>query len=156
MPNHRGTPEQFWNKVTKTASCWLWAGKKDGKGYGVVFRTATGSASGVRAHRYAWEISNGSIPDGMYVCHHCDVKDCVRPSHLFLGTQLDNMRDCWTKGRVAHGDRLPQTKLTKKQVSEIRELASRGITQEMIAAQFGILSRAHVSRIISRKSWKHV
>ena len=84
---------EFWSLVIKTEYCWLWQGPcfKD-NGYGRAFHDGHRQP----AHRVAWELTNGPIPDGLFACHHCDVKPCVRPSHLFLGTQKDNMQD-WTK-----------------------------------------------------------
>lgn len=81
----------FWLKVTKTDTCWLWTGRRDKNGYGKV-----GAAL---SHRVFWELHNGHIPDGLYVLHHCDNPPCIRPTHLFLGTQADNVRDMAAKGR---------------------------------------------------------
>lgn len=93
--------ERFWKRVDKTTGCWLWLGqvKKDGLRYGLLkikYKHAY-------AHRVAWELVNGSIPEGLEVLHHCDVPHCVRPTHLFLGTQEDNMHDMAAKGRARNG-----------------------------------------------------
>lgn len=88
--------ERFWPKVNKTESCWLWTGSKTRAGYGEfhgeVWKT-------IRAHRWLYEKEYGPIPHGLHICHHCDTPACVRPSHMFVGTHLDNMRDCARKGR---------------------------------------------------------
>lgn len=88
--------ERFWSKVNKTESCWLWTGTRNSKGYGR-FRD---NDRMIVAHRIAWDLAGrGPIPAGMQLCHVCDVRACVNPEHLFLGTQSDNMRDCVKKGR---------------------------------------------------------
>lgn len=81
--------------------CLIWQGSLDRRGYGGVRRAGKLWS----AHRYAWWLANGDIPPGMYVLHRCDTPACVRPSHLFLGTQGDNMRDAKAKGRLATGER---------------------------------------------------
>jgi HNH endonuclease len=89
--------ERFWSKVDKTGECWLWtAGTVWGYG---MFRIA-GRAAPARAHRVAWELTNGPIPDGASVCHACDNPSCVRPFHLFLGTVSENLLDASHKGRL--------------------------------------------------------
>src|SRR5438034_5336909 len=90
---------RFWKTVLMTPTCWLWTGsiRPDGRGW-----TTFGRERGIiLAHRLAWELTNGPIPDGIAVCHHCDNPRCVRPDHLFLGTQRDNLRDMRKKGRGA-------------------------------------------------------
>lgn len=94
-------PERFWSKVQKTDGCWLWQGATTGAGYGGF--NIKGDLIG--AHRVAYELTFGPIPDGLLVCHTCDVRHCVNPAHLFLGTHTDNMQDCKTKGRTMVGDR---------------------------------------------------
>ena len=89
--------ERLWKKVIKTDSCWIFNGATNGRRYGIIFNKDTKKP--VRVHRISWEIHFGSIPIGMYVCHKCDNPLCVNPKHLFLGTQLDNMRDMIAKGR---------------------------------------------------------
>src|SRR5947209_19331427 len=89
--------ERFWPKVQKGSDCWEWkAGRKGGKfRYGII----TIHSKDELAHRVAWKLTNGPIPDGLWVLHKCDNPPCVRPDHLFLGTQEDNNRDAWEKHR---------------------------------------------------------
>lgn len=90
-------PEERFNKnVNKTLSCWLWEGCTNKAGYGVL----NVHTKQTMAHRFSWSIINGFIPKGMFVCHHCDNPPCVRPDHLFLGTQDDNIHDMIAKGRA--------------------------------------------------------
>ncbi len=87
-------------RVKKTG-CWEWTRAKTHDGYGhMTYRLGISSKAGsVLAHRLAYEITKGPIPAGMYVCHHCDNPPCVRPDHLFLGTQRDNVYDSIAKRR---------------------------------------------------------
>lgn len=166
---------RFWSKVHKTDTCWLWTGTKQKKwGYGV-FRVGGRSADGKTwlAHRYAYTISVGPIPEGMLVCHHCDVPACVNPSHFFIGTDADNNHDMESKGRGRHPSgadhgthRKPESIrrgtananaiISDEDVREIRALyAGGGISQEALAGQFGV-HQGTVSRIIRRTAWAHV
>lgn len=94
---------RFWANVEKTGSCWLWTGSLMTSGYG---RMAV-KGRHVGAHRFAYEIQNGPIPDGLNVCHSCDVKRCVRGDHLWLGDARANVHDALKKGRLRTGDRHP-------------------------------------------------
>ncbi|MDO9580401.1 MAG: HNH endonuclease signature motif containing protein [Bacteroidales bacterium] len=95
---------RFWPKVKQTDGCWLWLGAKDSDGYGSI---KIGNHRGTHAHRIAYALKVGHIPTGLSVLHSCDNPSCVRPDHLFLGTQLDNVNDMAKKGRdhKAMGDR---------------------------------------------------
>lgn len=90
---------EFWSKVaiTDDDKCWLWNGACNWKGYGVTWWQKKFN----RAHRVSWLITNGNIPNGLFVLHTCDVRNCVNPKHLFLGTHQDNMKDMTAKGRHA-------------------------------------------------------
>lgn len=162
--------ERFWSKVSKTDGCWLWTAGKFHAGYGQ-FRLAGRT---VKAHRIAYELTHGPIPVGesyhdTCVCHTCDNKLCVRPDHLFLGTQADNVADMVSKGRQALGDhngsrtkpeRLPRGEHHKRPTAKLDEDRVRAIrvatgTQAKIAAAYGV-SFQLVSLIRSRKIWAHV
>lgn len=142
--------ERFWGKVDKGSDCWEWQAYRNPAGYGL-FRF---DGRDQRAQRVAWQLTNGSIPEGMFVCHHCDNPACVRPSHLFLGSPLENSRDCVRKGRQARGTRNSQSKLSERDVFEIRRLATEtDLLQREIAGRFGV-TQCHVSEIISYKTWQ--
>jgi HNH endonuclease len=132
--------------------CWPFRGCVVGNnGYGQLMRDAP-SRERIYAHRAAWEGAYGPIPDGLRVCHRCDNPRCVNPTHLFLGTQAENVRDCVNKGRHnAFGIR----KLIAAEVLEIRALSATGMRQKDIGAQFGI-ARNTVSGIVHRLTWRHV
>lgn len=87
--------DRFWAKVDKSGECWIWNGARAGNGYGQV----NFGNKRQKAHRWIYEQEVGPIPVGMDCCHKCDVRLCVRPEHLFVGTRSDNMRDCADKGR---------------------------------------------------------
>ena len=100
----RPLEDRFWPKVQKSEGCWFWIAGGDGPdGYGRIREGRAGSRF-LLAHRVAWELTYGPIPDGLFVCHHCDNRRCVRPDHLFLGTADDNNKDMQRKGRASHGD----------------------------------------------------
>lgn len=150
--------DRFWKYVTPgdPNECWTWRGCTR-NGYGALGVNAQPAL----AHRVSWEIHNGPIPEGLIVCHKCDNRPCVNPRHLFLGTQLDNMRDMDAKGRRVtvcnprKGETHPCAKLTPKEVVEIRQLVAQGISQRKVGRMFGI-GQQSVGDIVHRKIWKHV
>jgi hypothetical protein len=93
--------ERFWGKVLMNNGCWEWSGSKLPKGYGVItMRLPDGMQEKHYAHRVSYELNVGLIPEGLFVLHTCDNPSCCNPNHLFVGTQLDNMRDAAIKGRL--------------------------------------------------------
>jgi len=140
------SPDLFWSRVKKGDGCWEWSGPRF-KRYGRFLRN-------VPAHRYSWEITNGPIPDGMYVCHRCDNPPCVRPDHLFVGASSDNAMDRERKGRSRNrsGTHCNFSRLTEADVAAIR--LSDGKYADL-AARFSV-STATVSRIRRGLIWKHV
>lgn len=92
---------RFWSKVDKSGECWMWLGSKVGMNYGQFYLQGRTR----RAHRVAWEIAIGPIPDGLCILHICDNPSCVNPRHMRLGTYADNNKDAAQKGRSAKGER---------------------------------------------------
>lgn len=154
----RPIADRFWEKVDRTGvGCWLWLAALNLTGYGV-FNLGTGKGNAL-AHRYAYELTHGPIPDGLFVCHHCDTPTCCNPAHLFLGTNSDNMQDASRKGRVViphhKGTAHKLAKLTDDAVREIRACAAAGESQRSLAARFGY-TQAGICRVVNRLSWAHV
>jgi len=127
--------------------CWLWTGATNSRGRGSV--GIPGSRQTITAHRLAYLLFRGPIPDGLHVLHSCDMPLCVNPDHLFLGTHQDNMDDCRAKGRKAKGFELPRTKLTLEQIAAI---IADSRPQQLIADEYGI----HNSYVSQLKSGKRV
>jgi hypothetical protein len=183
--------ERFLARVDKTDSCWLWRGKPYPNGY-CRMHLHKGPGGGVLAHRLAYELFVGPIPEGMMVCHNCDAsysvgdisyRRCVNPAHLFLGTGLDNMRDCIAKGRLPRGDQAwphlhpekaawgelngaythPEqrrrgelngwAKLTWAKVREIRERRREGETLMALAGLYGVSKRA-IQFVVQGMTWR--
>lgn len=95
---HMNEETRFFAKVQKTEACWLWIAAVGNHGYGM-FRY---EGRTITAPQASWLIHRGAIPEGYEICHNCPEGDnrlCVNPDHLFLGTRLDNVRDCIQKGR---------------------------------------------------------
>ena len=149
------THEEFWSKVEKSDACWQWTGALDSKGYGH-FRRFLGQVS---AHRASWVIHFGLVPDGMFVCHHCDNRQCVRPDHLFLGTAKDNALDMTEKGRharqAARGERSAKAVLTEQLVRQIRAERSAGAKLRVLSQRYGVSIHA-IHDVVTRTTWKHV
>ena len=144
---------RFFEKIAFGASdCWYWTGALHKLGYGLL--TAMGET---KAHRVAWRLFNGDIPQGLDVLHKCDVRNCVNPEHLSLGTHSDNMRDMVAKGRAnppcLSGEANPVSKLTSAQVQEMRkERATNGTPFYKIAPQYGVTTMT-AYRAITGRAW---
>ena len=157
------TPEiRFWPKVDKSGDCWLWTACLDRKGYG---RFGMPERGWIAAHRYAYILANGPIPDGLHVLHRCDNRRCVNPDHLWLGTNADNVADRVAKGRTSRnhvtpeqqvrGERHGMVRLREADVIAIREAVANGVRQCELAARYDV-SRPTINLIVKRKNWRHV
>ncbi len=142
--------------------CWIYTGAVNESGYGIVGRGRRGEGND-RAHRVTYEHFVGPIPAGLFVCHHCDVPSCCNPQHLFLGTNDDNMADCWRKGRGSApprnphvvGEAHPGAKLTAEKVREMRALRRDGWTLQALADRFGV-GDVTVHHVCRGNRWRHV
>lgn len=176
------TLQNFLDKVIRGygGDCWIWGGAGHDEGYGAFAINRKLHT----AHRASYMLHKGPIPEGMFICHSCDVKRCVNPDHLWAGNQVANMQDCIRKGRHSHGETHSESlrnrkikredycfvkyphlvprgeknffaKLTEEKVRLIRMLISQGVKQNAIAKQMGI-STGVISEIRHRKAWAHV
>lgn len=172
--------ERFDSFVNKSGSCWLWTGGVC-KGYGMFSM----SGRSIKAHRAAYAFAKGPIPSGAWVCHHCDVKLCVNPDHLYAGDVNTNARDATDRGRYvtgerhhmrrnpelvklwagklkehpelhARGERCHTAKMVEDDVRVIRALHSSGVPVRDLCESFGLASRSSMWSIIKRQSWRHV
>lgn len=134
------------------SGCWEWTRTLNAYGYGQ-FSIAQ---KYFRASRISYERFNGKIPPGLFVLHKCDVRKCVNPDHLFLGTQKDNMRDMVAKGRANRvglkGSANPASKLNQNKVKIIRSLRRDGWAQQKIADKFNV-SQPVISSVLRGKTW---
>ena len=170
--------KRFWSRVRKTHGCWEWQGSQSDAGYGTVTCRSV-SKQPLLTHRVSWELATGHSPRTRHVLHECDNPCCVRPDHLFLGTQQDNNEDRDAKGRVASGDRNgartrpyrnlfvrnggsglcgeahPQARLTEVQVKCLLYLSHKGVINRRLAERFGV-SETHVGRLVRGESWRHL
>lgn len=151
----RETPARFWSHVDTSGDCWIWTAARFERGYGAF----SIKGHNVRAHRYAYEITYGP-PGNLEVCHRCDNPSCVRPDHLFLGTNADNMRDMYAKGRghqnYLRGERGNGARLSEAQVQEIRtRYAAGGVTYRCLAGEYEV-SRNAIWNILTRRTWIHI
>lgn len=144
----------------KANGCLVWTGVKlpvakyKRGGYGTIGLGAAKLGKGY-VHRVSYTLFVGEIPDGMCVLHKCDNRLCVEPTHLFLGTKLENARDCDAKGRRPKGMSHFYALVTDSQVRKIRKLYEQGVTQRRLATQYGVC-QANISNIVKRKSWSHI
>lgn len=157
--------EKFWKMVDfgEENECWIWKGGTNGSGNGLghgklVISRDHGKAKNEYAHRISWVLHYGQIPDGMFVCHHCDNPPCVNPKHLFIGTQVDNMKDMASKGRTgkgAFGERQHSAKLKEKDVVEIKTALRDGQKMSVLSKRFGVTIQA-IHHIKTGRSWSWI
>lgn len=149
------TIQRVFSKIAPGSNgCWEWQGYCDPDGYGRFSR----GKYWMSAHRLMWELINGPIPDGLLVCHTCDNRRCVNPSHLWIGTPADNMRDMAAKGRSSSrpGEQQWKATLSDADVIEIRHLyATQDITQRALAKLYGV-HFGTISGVLNGKTWAHI
>lgn len=162
------TETHFWGRIKKhpNGGCWIYFGPKTRYGYGYF--------ASKKGHRYAWELTNGSIPYGMWVLHKCDNPPCCNPDHLYLGNAKDNAQDRSRRGRSATGDRSGarvhiermsrgnqhgMSKLKESDIPIIRKMVSEAtnITRGVLAAvdMFGVSNWA-IRDILRGRTWSHI
>lgn len=149
--------ERFWKMVQKTEGCWIWSGSRHEDGYGLM-RSEKGLTT--VASRLSYLIHFGNFDKKLYVLHRCDNPSCVRPDHLFLGTQRDNVHDMWAKGRAnvkgaGPGSLHHRHKLNEVQVIEIRKRFSEGESRSSLAEKFNV-STSSICLMVNRKTWRHI
>ena len=139
-------------EVLPFSGCWLWMGALTKKGYGKI---RVGKLD-VRAYRVSWELENGPIPDGLNVCHRCDIPACINPKHLFVGTQKENIADCKNKGRMKvfgkrrqDGENNHNSRLDWEKVRDIR---THRVSKAEFARLYGVSFKA-VKNIWDFKAW---
>ena len=151
----RSDPNRIFSGVRRTqAGCWLYTGGVSSTGYGVV--SVRGRSVG--AHRLAYELRIGPVPKGQCVLHRCDVKRCINPNHLFLGTKGTNNTDRKQKGRNADrkGEKNTSAKLEPLDIARIkRRYATGRYSQTEVGEMFGI-SQQQVSSIVRGQGWPHL
>lgn len=141
---------RFESRIMKSnIGCWEWIGMKNRQGYG-----KETDAKGILrlAHRLSWQFYVGEIPEGKFLLHRCDNPGCVRPDHLFLGTQVDNMKDMAMKSRQARGTKKKNAKLTDATALEIFLSKERTVD---LSRKHGV-TQTIISAIRHRRRWKHV
>lgn len=140
-----GPEDAFLDRVTKTDSCWIWRGTKNGYGYGIFLMPGEVP---VRAHRYSYEFFKGKIPAGKIIMHICDNPICVNPDHLQVGTKADNNRDTGIKRRHNYGLKHWNGRLSDEDVKQIR---ASNEPQTVLAQKYGV-DQSHISRIVRGQS----
>lgn len=160
---------RFWQHVDKSADCWLWTG---GIAYGKYGAFTVRPGEQIGAHAFAYQLASGEpIPDGMEVCHSCDVMQCVRNDesgvytingvarprfgHLWIGTHAENMADRNLKRRHGHGEQHWHAKLTEDDVRSIRSRWKNGEHEVLLAAEYS-MTYQNIMHIVLRRSWRHV
>lgn len=148
LPDHISL---IFSKTTVTDTCWLYNGSKSKNGYALIKYKGKKRA----VHRFLYETFFGPISKDLVCCHKCDVRNCINPAHIFLGTRTENQKDMKEKGRAASGSRNGTSKLSELDIPVIREMYKNGIYQKDIAKKFNV-SQTIISKIILGKTWDHV
>lgn len=144
---------RFGRKIRRSSTgCWLWVGAVHANGYGVFGINASNL---VQAHRFSFMMFVGKIPPNTDVCHKCDVRRCVNPAHLFLGTRAENMQDAVNKGRVPRGMNKANCKLNDDSVRALRADRLGGMSYPKLAKKYGVSVRVAYT-VVKGLAWGHV
>jgi hypothetical protein len=156
--------KNFWDqvKIGDANECWEWRGRKNRAGYGALWIVS----ANFFAHRISFSLENGPIKPGLLICHTCDNPPCCNPSHLFLGTQQDNLKDMYTKGRgkkpplnkgvgFKKGEGHFMARLTEEKVVSLRKRYANGENAGALSRELG-MSKSSIRHLIKRRSWKHL
>lgn len=154
--------EEFWKRVRKSDGCWEWTGTlqkrpNGAESYGLF---TVGRKRRVLAHKFSYELAHGPVPPSKVVRHRCDNPKCVRPDHLLVGTQADNLADMRARGRAhfnkfQRGQQHPNAKVDASKVQRIRARRREGLSLAAIGAEFG-LHASTVHDIVQGRTWTHV
>lgn len=157
-PTHSVRPDwdpvdRFWARLDRgdPSGCWPWPGHVSEWGYGRL------TVAGERwyAHRYAWSLANGEIPEGLDICHSCNNPPCCNPAHLYLDTIAGNQTFMVEQGRSSRGEKRHNAKLDATKVVQIREMAAAHVSQYEIADHFGV-SQQCIWCVVNGRTWRHV
>ena len=157
-PKSKPAIDRFWQMIEKQPSgCWLWGGPKFGNKYGQLL---VSEKEVTTAHRFSWRVHKGEIPRGKYICHKCDVRNCVNPDHIYVGDHEDNTQDSVSRGlykvsksrrrfKLVRRGELPKNRiLTREQAEQIRkDYAAKKFNQAQLAARYGV-SQPLISKTI--------
>lgn len=158
MKHHKYLELLFWSrvKVSKKHLCWNWQASKDRRGYGRLSRGGELAGKTIKSHRMSWELLNGKIPKNIHVLHRCNNPSCCNPFHLYIGTHKKNMSDALRDLRFKRGESRLDSKLTVKDVVEIRaKFIPFEYTIRMLAVEYG-LSISGIANVVYRTAWKWV
>lgn len=159
--SHRDPRERFWSRIEIDAECWVQTSDFSRGGYGhFSYTIAKNTQRQVQSHRLSWEMLYGPVPKGMKVCHTCDNPPCVRPSHLWLGTDYDNAWDKMRKGRDNLASRrwdkprkaAHNAKLNPVLAEQIRQRRAAGESGAALAAEYNT-SRAYIYQVARGGRW---
>jgi hypothetical protein len=156
MSKRPATETEFWGRMSPepNTGCWLWTGTVLHYGHGVIQIRK----KAWQAHRLAWTLARGPIPEGAFVCHRCNVPACCNPDHLYIGDAQTNQRDVDESGHRAKGERQGLSKLTEDDVRSIRAEYRRYSDTHgapALAKKYGV-TRTPILHIINGKTWSHV
>ena len=157
LSRRRPLTERFHERAPSSGDgCWEWLGDRDENGYGRLLKGVALGHGYVYAHRLAYELAYGVPPGDRVVRHICDNPSCVRPDHLVLGSQAENVADRVERGRQHRGERTGGVKLTAKQVIAIRQAFATGtISASALGRAYGV-SRQTVRDAVNRVTWTHL